>query len=129
SEIRKKFVPDRDGEGFYLVVGVNRKAWLYPEKYYEALVQAPPDVTPEEDLLAFDQMLALAHRLELDAQGRLLIPDKMLKRTGTQKEITLIGAKNHLELWNRSEWDVRREELWERSSDIALRAKKARQGS
>src|SRR5438874_11366689 len=98
SEIRRRLVPDRDGDAFYLVKGVNKKVWLYPEKYYEALVQAPAEFAPEEDMLAFDQMLALAHRLDLDAQGRLLIPDKMLKRTGTQKEVALIGARNHLEL-------------------------------
>lgn len=116
SDIRRRLVPDRDGDAFYLVVGVNRKTWIYPEKYFEALTQAPPEPRPKEESLDWDQMLALAHRQELDGQGRILIPDKLLKRTGTQREVTLIGARNHLELWNRPDWDVRREEIWQRWS-------------
>ena len=127
SEVRKAMDPERDGQAFFLVVGVNGKPWWYPERYYEQLTaQAPQEVTPEEDLLAFDQMrFAMTHRLEWDKQGRVLIPEKTLKRTGTGKDITLIGVRDHMELWNRADWEVRREELLARSSEIALRAKQA----
>ncbi len=121
--------PEQDGEAFFLIVGINRVPWLYPERYYQDLVtQAVPEVTPGEDLLAFDQLnFALASRLDWDKQGRILVPDKTLRRTGLNREVTLIGARDHLELWNRADWDARREELLKRSSEIALRAKQARQ--
>ena len=38
AEIRKSLSPERDGEAFFLVIGRNRKPWLYPERYYEHLV-------------------------------------------------------------------------------------------
>jgi MraZ protein len=86
-------------------------------------------MVPAEELLAFDQMnFALASRLEWDKQGRVLIPEKTLKRTGLEREVTLIGARDHLELWNRPDWETRREELLSRSLEIAVRAKQARQG-
>jgi MraZ protein len=130
SEIRKAIDPERDGKAFYSVVGVNRKIWFYPERYYEEVVsQVPPELTPSEEALAYDQMnFAMATRLEWDKQGRILIHDNVLKWTGTTKAVTLIGARNHLELWNRQEWDARREELLARSYEIALRAKQAREG-
>jgi MraZ protein len=130
AEIRKSMTPDRDGEAFFLIVGVNRKPWLYPERYYEELITQPtPEITPAEDLLAFDQMnFAMANKIGWDKQGRCLIPDKTLRRTGTTRgEVTLIGARDHLELWNRPDWDARREELMAKSSEIALRAKQVRQ--
>jgi MraZ protein len=130
SEVRKSIDPERDGEAFFLVMGVNRVPWLYPERYYEQLVSRDPgDVTPDEEKLAFDQMnFAMASRLEWDKQGRVLIPDKTLKRTGTGKEVTLIGVRDHLELWNRSDWEARREQLLNRSSEVARLAKQARHG-
>src|SRR4051812_30019330 len=72
SAIRKVIDPELHGESFFLVVGVNRKPWLYPKRYYEDLVtQAPSDVTPGEDMLAFDQMnFAMAWPLDWDQQGR-----------------------------------------------------------
>jgi MraZ protein len=128
AEIRRAIQPERDGEALFLVVGINRVPWLYPEKYYEELVtRDPADVTPDDESLAFDQMrFAMAHRLEPDKQGRVLIPEKVLKRIGIEKEVTLIGVNDHLELWDRKAWERRREELISRSSEIALKAKLAR---
>ena len=113
SEIRKLLNPERDGEALFLVIGVNRKPWLYPERYYENLVsQVPAEISPGDDRLARDQLLfGMASRLEWDKQGRVLVPEKTLRRTGLNREVTLLGVRDHLELWNRSDWDARREEL------------------
>lgn len=113
SDVRKLLKPERDGEGFYLVFGVNRKLWLYPERSYENLIsQEPTEIMPPAELLSRDQLLfGLTSRLDLDKQSRVLVPEKMMRRTGLTKEVTLVGVKNHLELWNREDWDVRREEL------------------
>jgi MraZ protein len=129
AEVRRSIDPERDGEAFFMVVGINRIPWLYPEKSYEALIsQVPVELTPGEDSLAFDQMnFAMISRLEWDKAGRILIPEKTLRRTGIEKEVTLIGVRDHLELWNRGDWNARREALLARSSEIALRAKQARQ--
>jgi len=128
SEIRKSIIPDRDGEGFFLTIGVNRKPWLYPEKYYEAIVSAAEnDITPDADALAFDQMyFAMASRIEMDKQGRVLIPEKTLRRSATNREICLIGARNHLEIWNRPEWEAKFQEHLDRMGELASRAKQAR---
>jgi MraZ protein len=113
AEIRKSLDPERDGKSFFLVIGKNRKPWLYAEKYYQHLVsQRQQELTPNEDVLAFDQYhFAMVSQVEWDTQGRIQLRDKTLKRTGTMREVTLIGARDHLELWNRSEWESRFEEL------------------
>ena len=128
AEIRRA-IPPEHGEAFYLVVGINRVPWLYPERYYEELVmQAPTDMTPGEDLLAFDQLVfGMASKLPWDKQGRVLIPDKTLKRASISKDVTVVGVRDHLELWDRAAWEARREELERRSSEVFARAKPARQ--
>lgn len=129
SEIRKSMNPERDGDAFFLVLGLNRKPWLYPERYYEQMVfQEQADITPGQERLDFDHVnFALASRHELDSQGRLVIPEKMLRRSELAREVTLIGARDHLEIWNRADWEVRREALLARSVEVANRAKEARQ--
>ncbi len=128
ADIRRSIDPQRDGEGFYLVVGQNRKPWLWPQRTYEDIVsQRENDLTPDEDMLAFDQIyFAMASRVEPDKQGRILVPEKILRRTGTGKEITLLGVRDHLELWNRSDWDGRYEQNLDRISELALKARQAR---
>lgn len=128
SEVRKSISQAEHGNGFFLVMGINRKPWLYSERYYEDLVTAAPaDITPEQDLLAFDQLhFALASRVEPDGQGRLLLPQKILRRAAIGKEVTLIGVRDHLEVWNRSDWDARIEELEQQAAEIAIAAKRQR---
>jgi MraZ protein len=130
SQVRKAIVPDRDGEALFVVIGRNQVPWLYTERYYEYLVSTiTNDLSPNDDQLAFDQLkFALASRLEFDKQNRVLIPDKTLKRAGIRKDVTLLGVRDHLELWNRTDWAAHRDELEKRSSEIEVRAKQARQG-
>ena len=125
SEIRKAIDPQTDGDAFFLVTGINHKLWLYPEKYYEALaLRMQSEMAPEEDLLAFDQLnFAMASRVEWDKQGRILIPDRVLKKSGLSREVTLIGMRDHAEIWNRADWDARIDELDRKRAEIAVRAK------
>jgi MraZ protein len=115
AEIRKRMHPERDGQAFYLVIGPDRRPWMYPEKSYQALVATvPAELSPGRDRLAFDRrMFGTAAYLEPDKQGRVLIPDATRRRTGLDKEVTLVGVRDHLEIWNRPDWEAERERLFE----------------
>lgn len=130
SEIRKQLSPDGESEKLFLIVGVNRKIWAYAEQAYEALCEKQiSELSPGEDELMFDQMnFASVSRVEWDKQGRILIPERTLNRTGTDKEVTLIGARDHLEVWNRSDWDAFETQLDQRRAEIAKKARQARKG-
>jgi MraZ protein len=69
----------------------------------------------------------MASRLEWDKQGRVLMPEKTLRRTNVGKDVTLIGVRDHLELWNRGDWEPHFEQLLARGAEVALKAKQARQ--
>ena len=129
AEVRNSIEASRDGEAFFLIIGPNRKPWVYPDRYYQSLVsqKAEQELTPDDDLLLFDQMnFAMASRAEPDKQGRLTLPEKLLRRTGIEREIALIGVRDHLELWNRAEWEARFQENLQKLPEIAQRAKRAR---
>jgi len=132
AEVRKSLDPERDGRAFFMVVGQNQRLWFYAENYYSRIVaQSQQDLTLDEDHLAFDQIhFARANRVEWDSQGRLVIPAKALRRAGigeTDREVTLIGVRDHLELWTRADWDAREAELSRRHAEI-LKARQARKG-
>ncbi len=42
-----------------------------------------------------------AHELELDKQGRTLIPQNLLEYGQIQKEIVSIGVSNRIEIWSK----------------------------
>lgn len=125
SEIRRELKPDRDGQAFYVVVGENSKAWLYTELYFDGLAsQMRQTILPGPDRLAFDQwFFSNARKLEWDKQGRVLIPESTLRRTGTGKQISLVGCRDHLEIWNRADWETHDDSLSARMNEILQRAR------
>ncbi len=46
-----------------------------------------------------------AVRVELDRQGRIRIPAELAQRASLQKETVLLGVLDHLELWDRQQWE------------------------
>ena len=106
AKVREQVTGEEIGK-FYLVLGVNRVLSLYPERYYQriALAVVPRKATPDESL-AFDRVnFALAGRVELDRQGRVLLNEKAMCRAKLGTEVTLIGVGDHLEIWNRDQWE------------------------
>lgn len=128
AEIRRA-IPPEFGEAFYCVRGVNRAPWLYAERYYEERVmQVESDMTPDEDALAYNQLVfGMASKLSWDKAGRILLPDRLVRQAELGRDVTLVGVKDHLELWGRDAWESRRDELENRALEVFARARQARQ--
>ena len=57
ADIRKQLLPERDGNGFFIVTGDNEKLWLYPENMYKGMAKgAPQKLAPSERELEFDHL-------------------------------------------------------------------------
>jgi len=107
NRLRSQIDCDEHGSNFYLVLGANGILCLYPEKYFEQIVLAvtPSAVAPDE-AVAFERMtFALASKVELDGQGRLLLNERLRKRAKLKEKITLVGVRDHIELWNSENWE------------------------
>jgi division/cell wall cluster transcriptional repressor MraZ len=78
NKLRSQIDVDEHGSSFYLVLGANGVLCLYPEKYFEQIVQAvAPATSAADEAVSFERMsFALASKVELDSQGRLLINER-----------------------------------------------------
>lgn len=107
SKLRSQIDQDEFGKDFYLVLGSNGVLCLYPEKYFQqiALAGAPGKAAPDE-AVSFERMsFALASKVELDRQGRLQIAEKMRRRARLSSELTLVGVRDHIEIWSSENWE------------------------
>ncbi|MFZ2145737.1 MAG: hypothetical protein WAV28_00845 [Sedimentisphaerales bacterium] len=107
NKLRSQIDVDEHGSNFYLVLGANGILCLYPEKYFEQIALAvTPGTTAPDEAVAFERIsFALASKVELDGQGRLLLNERLRKRAGLKDQITLIGVRDHIELWNSESWE------------------------
>jgi len=64
-------------------------------------------------------MLAGAMDLEIDKQGRLLIPDYLRQYAGMKKKVVITGLYNRLEIWDEAKWNKYKQGTETKSSDIA----------
>jgi len=107
NKLRSQIDVDEHGSDFYLVLGANGVLCLYPEKYFEQIVLAvAPGAAAPDEAVAFERVsFALASKIELDGQGRLLLSEKLRRRAGLKDDITLVGVRDHIELWNSDDWE------------------------
>lgn len=51
------------------------------------------------------QMFAKAIEVDLDEQGRFVIPEGLRQYAGISKNIAISGAGDHFEIWDKNEWE------------------------
>lgn len=107
NKLRSQIDSEEHGSNFYLVLGSNGILCLYPERYFEQLILAgAPKTAAADEAVAFERLgFALSSKVELDNQGRLLLNDRLRKRAGLRDNITLVGVRDHIEMWNNESWE------------------------
>jgi len=59
----------------------------------------------DEELRDFERRInPSASEVELDSQGRLVIPSKLREYASLGNEVTVAGVRDHIEIWDRVIW-------------------------
>jgi len=64
---------------------------------------------------------ALAANLELDSQGRILLPPELRAWAGIEREAVIVGVNTSIEIWSQGRWQAQQAEMDEQSTDFASR--------
>ncbi len=52
-----------------------------------------------------------ASEVELDGQGRIVIPSKLRSYAHLETEVTVVGVRDHVEIWDRATWQAYQDRL------------------
>lgn len=107
SKYRGQWNSERDGSAWYSVPWPDGSLRLYTEKRFEALAeQGEQSLTPGHDEAALEsQLFGFAERIEMDSAGRITVPRSHLELAGLSSEVVMVGARNRLEVRDRSKWN------------------------
>lgn len=103
------FIPARFreelGERFIAAKGLDNCLFVYSIKEWAMLeekIRSLP-LSKARNLQRF--FFAGAAELEADKQGRVLIPQGLRDYASLTKEVTIIGASNRVEIWDKQKWE------------------------
>ncbi len=107
--------------GAIITRGLDHCLFVFSEKEWETLagkLVALP--IAQANSRAFARlMLAGAMDVEIDSQGRILIPDYLRKYAGLEKQVIVAGLYSRMEIWNEDAWKQYKAKTESASDEIA----------
>src|SRR5271165_4002531 len=97
-----------DPEQVFVTPGPDQCLWLYSqdglERLAEKLDQAP---AADAEARVFRRLyFAQTEAVDVDRTGRILISDRLLQFASLQREVVLIGVRDHIEIWDAQRWQT-----------------------
>jgi len=124
AKFRDKFI-----SGAIVTRGLDRCLFVFGKAEWETLAQKIISLPlAQSDSRAFARlMLSGATDVELDSQGRILLPDSLRSYAGLKKEIVVTGMYTRVELWDADTWNAYKtktegaaDEIAEKLSEIGI---------
>jgi MraZ protein len=110
-------------EGCVVSRGLDGCLYAWPEVEWRRMAERIQAVDP----LSADGRRLRRHffpgaaRVELDKQGRMVMPAALLETAGITREVTVAGMSDHLEIWDRAAWRAQLHEVEGSAEDVAER--------
>ena len=99
EELHESFILARGLDGCLSIYSL--KQW---DKMFEEIDKLP---TTKKAARQYIRMLtSTATECTLDSQGRIQIPSFLSKPVNITKECVVIGANDHIEIWDKATWDA-----------------------
>ncbi|MFZ5982712.1 MAG: division/cell wall cluster transcriptional repressor MraZ [Patescibacteria group bacterium] len=101
--------------------GLDKCLFIYPMKVWEVLAEKLGNLpVGESGTRSFIRlMLAGATDVEVDKQGRILVPDYLKDYAGLSKEVVVAGLYNRLEIWDGKKWNEYKRSAEKNTDEIA----------
>jgi len=112
---------DRLKKGAVVTKGLDNCLFLYPKEEWQRLADrlAALPISKANTRAFARLMLAGAMDVDIDKQGRMLIPDYLRKFAGVKKQVVIAGLYNRLEIWDETTWEKYKQGTESKSGDIA----------
>ena len=95
------------GDEFVITQGLDGCLFVFPNdewtKFEEKLKTLPMANKDARKFVRF--FLAGAALVEVDKQGRILIPPVLRTFAGLEKDVAVVGVGNRVEIWDKARWD------------------------
>ena len=111
------------GEKFTVTKGLDGCLFVYSDENFQAKAEKIKSLPLAKGRALQRHFMAWAHDVEVDKQGRILIPQNLRDAAGLEKEIVVVGVSDRCEIWDKKRWEelnssVDEEELMNALEDV-----------
>jgi MraZ protein len=108
SGIRKMFLPQAEDTIVFTKGFEDINLYAYPLDEWQRLTKKLRTLNPfDKKTRDFIRLfMGSAHISQMDSQGRIKLPERILKIAGIEKELLIIGSLSKLEVWSPDRYDA-----------------------
>jgi MraZ protein len=112
SRYRDRLMAMAEGNLVLTLNPLDRSLWLYPLPEWEEIEAKLAGLSDfdKQGRRAKQMMRGYATDCQLDAQGRILIPQELRDYAGLDRQAVFLGQGNKFELWDEQAWNKQRDE-------------------
>ena len=98
---------DQLGDEFVVTKGMDGCLFVYANEDWKAFEEklATLPMTNKEARMFTRFFLAGAATLEVDKQGRILLPANLREFASLEKDVVLVGVETRIEIWSKENWE------------------------
>lgn len=95
------------GDKFIVTFGLDRCLFVFSAEEFNKLKEKQDSISiANKDARQFGRFFfSGACECEPDKQGRINLPARLLTYANLEKDVTVVGVSNRLELWNSDKWN------------------------
>lgn len=104
SQLRAAINPNDVGCGLYITLGSFRGTLsIYTERGFEKRAEElQTEYMPGDASRRFElQFYGLASHVEMDKQGRIVLPERLRRKAKLEESVLLVGQNYRIDVWNR----------------------------
>lgn len=94
---------DELGNIFFVTLSMDKCLSAYSAESWEIFMEKV-NAMPYVKQRKMRPLFAYAAKCEVDAQGRILIPQNLRDFAGLTKNVAVVGCNNHAEFWDSDSW-------------------------
>jgi len=110
----KKLRDELSGNHLVLTIGFEDCIFGFTQRVWEEVTKPElerPLFSDKEGRDLRRKMCSEAISVELDSQGRFIIPARMFEYAKIKEKLIIIGAGDHFEIWDKQSWEEYRKKL------------------
>lgn len=91
----------------YVAKGFDHCLEIYsPEEFNRFSERLRERSSSQEEFRRYERLFfANAEKVSLDAQGRIRLPERLVKQASLTRDVVLLGVRNRAEVWDQPTWD------------------------